>query len=124
MAYNLTRTEKETIIIYNEAASTARITTFNRAFIRKLLILCEALPNEATDKGPSPIGEYCFIIPKKMVRINGSLLLSEEVLKQRRANAAAMNKNKAKTTERIVKPENMINGSINIHLQYLPVKAP
>lgn len=78
MSYNLTREEQETIIIFNEAENTAHITTFNSALIRKFLALCEARPNEATVKGPSSINEYIFYIPKKWVKVNATLILSDD----------------------------------------------
>lgn len=93
MAYNLTRTEKETIIIFNKAENTARITTFNSALIRKLSALCEARPNEATGKGPSSIGEYSFTVLKKRIKVNAGNILTDEqkqVLSERGKNLSKL----------------------------------
>jgi hypothetical protein len=78
MSYNLTREEQETVIVFNEAENTAHITTFNGALIRKLTALCESRPNEATVNGPSSINEYIFNVPKKWIKVNASLILSDE----------------------------------------------
>lgn len=82
MVYNITKTEKETIIIFNEADNTADISTFNSALIRKLTALCKSRPNEATGKGPDQNGEFAFNIPKKWVRVNASLILTDDRRKE------------------------------------------
>ena len=78
MAYTLTNEERETVILFNEADKTASISTFNGALIRKLTALSETRPNEVTYEIANEHGEHKFIIPKKWVKVNASLILSDE----------------------------------------------
>ena len=78
MAYKLTKAEMETIIVFNEAESTASITTFNGILIRTLSALCAAHPYETSSEGPSCDGEYFFSIPRKHIKINAGRAISEE----------------------------------------------
>lgn len=78
MAYKLTKAEMETIIVFNEAESTASITTFNGILIRNLSALCAAHPDETSSEGPSRDGEYFFSIPRKHIKIHAGRIISEE----------------------------------------------
>lgn len=100
MPYNPTREEQETIIIFNESEQTAHICTFNGALIRKLSELCKTRPSECSGKEPNEIGEAVFDCPKKWIKVNASLILSEEQKQQRRDNMSQFHKNRLETPER------------------------
>ncbi len=94
MAYNLTNEEQETIIIFSEAESTAHITTFNGALIRKLTALCAARPDEATSKGPDQNGEYVFTVMKKWVKVNAGPTYTDEQINACKERASALHSKK------------------------------
>ncbi len=83
MPYKLTGYERETHILFNEEERTAHISTFNGTLIRKLTALCESRPDETTGKGPDQNGEYAFTIPKKWIRVNASLVMTDEQKQER-----------------------------------------
>lgn len=64
----LSKIEKETIILFNEAEPTAHITTANRALRRKLEKLCSETPLITRIREDENFGEY--ICPRKWIRVN------------------------------------------------------
>jgi hypothetical protein len=92
MAYNLTREEQETIIVFNESERTATVTTFNGALIRRLNGLCESRPSECSGRKTESEGEMYYEIPKKWVKVNPGLIMTDEQLQQRRDNLSRIKK--------------------------------
>lgn len=92
MAYKLTKEEQETIIVFNESESTATITTFNRSLIKRLNALCESRPSECSGYITESEGEMYYEVPKKWVKVNPGLIMTDESLQQRRNNCAKINK--------------------------------
>jgi len=90
MSYSLTKQEQETIILQNEAESTASVTTFNGVLIRKLVGLCETRPNDATYTGPDQHGEYAFTVPKSWIKVNPSRMISDAVREAKIKHGKAM----------------------------------
>ena len=72
---NLSNSEKETIILFNEAEDTARVETYHPRLLRQLrkVSTCEGVTCELDRKG---YGVY--IIPKSMINIRAPRQLSEE----------------------------------------------
>ena len=72
----LSKYEKETIILFNDAESTATVETCNKAWKNKMRALCSKSPDcilAFTD-------EHCdrYLIPKKWVRVQISRQISEQ----------------------------------------------
>lgn len=99
MSYEPSRIEQETIITFNESEQTAHISTINGALMRKLSELCKTRPSECSGKEPNEIGEAFYKVPKKWVKVNASLILSDGQKQQRRDNMSQFHKNKLKTSE-------------------------
>ena len=78
----LTKQEKETVNLFNEAGKTAQIETFNGRMIRKLAELSERRPEDCCKlSGPDPDGAYRYTFPTKWIKISApreARLLSEE----------------------------------------------
>lgn len=72
----LSRIEQETIILYNEAESTAEVFTYDQKLFHKLERLTEKYPGQITRTG-----ERQFIVPKACV------LIREPYSEERRAAA-------------------------------------
>lgn len=83
---SLSRVEQETIILFNEAEATASVYTYNGALKRKLSGLCEDRPEEARQTKDDGRGGLTFTVPKRWIKVNASIILTEE---QRRARAEA-----------------------------------
>jgi len=96
---SITNLERETIITFNESEQTAHICTFNGALIRKLSALCISRPSECSGREPNDIGEAFYDVPKRWIKVNASLILSDEQLQQRRDNMSQLHKNKLETPE-------------------------
>lgn len=88
----MTRLEQETIINFNEAEATANIYTHNGALIRKLDALADQRPEEAKRGRSFPDGGREFTVPKRWVKVNASLILTEEERERRRERAKATRK--------------------------------
>jgi hypothetical protein len=97
MARNLTNSERETSIIFNEADRTASVFTYNGALQRKLLKLCEERSDDAKHNRTNEFGGMEFTVPKKWIKINASLILSDE---QKQARSERAKANMAKLHER------------------------
>lgn len=77
MAVILSRLEQETIIVFNEQKTTAKVDTCNKKMQRELQKLAEERPQEVKR---GRCGEYAqtFEIPKKWVKIRANRILTEE----------------------------------------------
>lgn len=81
--YTYTAEERETVIVFNEKDSTARVCTANRAMYNNLKSLSEELPDECkcvNDDEVFPV----FIVPKKWVKIRKPKQMSEENIEKAR----------------------------------------
>lgn len=73
----LTREEKETIVLFNEAEDTMEVFTHNKALIRKLQKYAETSKEVKLKKVNEEEG-YTFILPKNWFNIRQPKQLSEE----------------------------------------------
>lgn len=73
----LTKTEQETIILFNEAETTASVYTHNASLLRLLQDLCQSYPAQANQSADNHYGGLTFEIPKKWVKITPPRVLSE-----------------------------------------------
>lgn len=74
---NLSRIEQETIILFNEAETTATIETHNGRLKRKLDRLATERPNEVTAQNGND-GARKYAVPKRWVTVNAPRVMSEE----------------------------------------------
>lgn len=74
----LTRAERETIIIFNEADTEAEVFTYNGKLTKKLDTLCSERPCECVFVKENKTGGRFYSIPKKWVRVNASRIMSDE----------------------------------------------
>ena len=74
---NLSRIEQETVILFNEAESTATIETYNGRLKRKLDRLATERPNEVTAQNGND-GARKYTVPKRWVTVNSPRVMSEE----------------------------------------------
>ncbi len=72
----LTRYEKETIVNWNEAESSASVYTFNRALQEQLLQACLDYPGQASCTADNGCGGLTFSLPKKWVKVRPPRTLS------------------------------------------------
>lgn len=72
----LTKQERETIIVFNEEESTAEVDTCNKALIKQLDSLSEKMPNVVVI-GEDEHGKR-YRLPKKWVKIRNPRQYSEE----------------------------------------------
>lgn len=79
MSYKLTKHERETIIIFNEAEQEATVTTYNGTLIKKLDSLCSIRPEEAQLTDTDSVGGKTYTIPKKWVKVNATRILDDDV---------------------------------------------
>jgi len=78
---NLSRIEQETILVFNEAESTATVQVYNAKLHRRL----EQLELERPDDVKHDYNGD-FIIPKSWIRINPGIILSDEERAKKREN--------------------------------------
>ena len=83
MKCRLTKYEKETIILFNEAEPTANIYTYNKALQNRLAKFSKANPNCARLVTAYPCGAVTYEVDKKRLSIRFTSPYSEE----RRAKA-------------------------------------
>lgn len=88
----MTRLEQETIINFNEAEPTATIYTHNGALTRKLEALADQRPEEAKRGRIFPDGGREYIVPKRWVKVNAGLILTQEERERRSERAKATRK--------------------------------
>lgn len=72
----LSGTERETIVLYNEAEAAASIYTHNAALCRQLSELCGTYPGQVRQTGDNGYGGLSFELPKKWVRITPPRVLT------------------------------------------------
>ena len=72
----LSGTERETIVLYNEAEAAASIYTHNTALCKQLSELCVAYPEQVRQTADNGYGGISFELPKKWVRITPPRVLS------------------------------------------------
>ena len=72
--YTVSKTEKETIILFNEEDDNAEIYTYNRKLISKL----KKHPTFVKLKEKDDAGAYTFVVPKDRMSIGIRKPLSEE----------------------------------------------
>lgn len=72
----LSKTEQETIILFNEAEAAASVYTHNAALCRQLAGLCAAYPEQVRQAGDNGHGGLSFELPKKWVRITPPRVLT------------------------------------------------
>lgn len=84
---SISRMEKETIILFNEAEASASVYTYNAALKRKLSGLCTTRPEEARQTKDDGRGGLTFEVPKRWVKVNPNIILTDEQ-RQARADAA------------------------------------
>ena len=73
----LLKVEQETIILFNEAETTASVYTHNAALQRVLLELCQTHPAQVRQTEDNRCGGLTFELPKKWVKISPPRALSE-----------------------------------------------
>lgn len=83
MKCRLTKYEKETIILFNEAEPTANIYTYNKALQNRLAKFSKANPNCASLVTAYPCGALSYEVDKKRLSIRFTSPYSDE----RRAKA-------------------------------------
>ena len=62
--------EKETVINFNEAESTASVYTCNEALKRQLLELCRSHPDQVFQTAANADGGLTFVLPKKWLKVS------------------------------------------------------
>lgn len=87
---HLTNYEKETVINFNEAESTASVYTCNEALKRQLLELCRSHPEQVRQTADNGRGGLTFTLPKKWIKVSPPRVLSPA----QRAVLERMNQNR------------------------------
>ncbi|NRE28748.1 hypothetical protein DBN74_16735 [Enterococcus faecalis] len=72
----LSGTERETIVLYNEAETAASIYTHNTSLCRQLSELCGTYPEQVRQTGDNGYGGLSFEMPKKRGRITPPRVLT------------------------------------------------
>ena len=70
MPIKLTNVEKETVLNYNEAESTASVYTHNEVLKRQLLELCQTHPEQVSQTADNGWGGLTFELPKKWLKVS------------------------------------------------------
>ena len=87
---SISRMEKETIILFNEAEASASVYTYNAALKRKLSGLCTTRPEGARQTKDDGRGGLTFEVPKRGIKVNPSRTLTVEQKKERAERAKAI----------------------------------
>ena len=74
----LTKIEKETIILFNEGESTARIYTYNAGLKKRLAAFSKKYPDLCQLEKPEHLGGVSYLIDKSRLSIRLQPLYSEE----------------------------------------------
>lgn len=82
--YKLTRYEKETIILFNEADKEAIVETYSKPLLRTLFAHAEKHPEVFHLEKDIGDGGYKFIVPKKYVTVRSPRKMTDE---QKQKNA-------------------------------------
>ena len=88
----MTRLEQETIINFNEDEPTATIYTYNGALTCKLEALADQRPAEAKRGRAFSDGGREYIVPKRWVKVNAGMILTQEERERRSERAKATRK--------------------------------
>lgn len=67
---NLTKYERETIILFNEAEDTAEVSTYNRRLQHRLDHLAKEHPGEVKRTKRGACGYTCYTLPKRLIAIH------------------------------------------------------
>lgn len=65
----LTKYERETIILFNEAEDTAEIATYNQYLKQQLNNLAKRYPHEVKQTKRGANGYRCYMLPKQLITI-------------------------------------------------------
>ena len=84
---SISKIEQETVILFNEAEASASVYTYNGALKRKLSGLCSTRPEEAQQTKDDGRGGLTFEVPKRWIKVNANIILTDEQ-RQARADAA------------------------------------
>lgn len=76
--------ERETIITYNEAEKTANVYTMNKALGVKLNGMAKEYPTLVKFVKEYPDGALEYTVPKKSIRVNKPIVLTDEQREKRR----------------------------------------
>ena len=76
--------ERETIITYNEAEKTANVYTMNKALGLKLNSMAKEYPTLVKFVKEYPDGALEYTVPKKSIRVNKPIVLTDEQREKRR----------------------------------------
>lgn len=76
--------ERETIITYNEKEKTANVYTTNKALCAKLKGMALEYPDLVKFVSAHPDGALEYTVPKKSVRVNKPIVLTDEQREKRR----------------------------------------
>ena len=72
----LSKLEKETIILANEAEPLASIYTYNPALKKRLLALCQSHPEQVRQTAANSLGGLTVELPKKWVKVSPPRVLT------------------------------------------------
>ena len=86
----VSKTERETVILFNEADAAASVYTYNGALKRKLTGLCATRPTEARQTKDDGRGGLTFEVPKRWIKVNASRILTAEQKEERAERARAI----------------------------------
>lgn len=75
---NLSKEERETIILYTEADDCAEVYTYNKKLINRLSKFCEGRPDEIQKIRESETGAVTYTVPRDWVRISPKRRMSNE----------------------------------------------
>lgn len=73
---NLSKIERESIFLFNEAEAAASIYTHNAALCRQLQELCAAYPGQVRQTTDNGYGGLTFELPKKWLKVAPPRVLS------------------------------------------------
>ena len=93
----LTRYEKETIILFNEEEATARVETFNGRLLRQLEKAANACEEVICEERHDDYGVY--ILPKKLITIHTPMRLSDEARAKLSERAKTLRVERLKTAQ-------------------------
>ena len=103
MSYTLSLYERETIINYNEAESSANIYTHNVALRNKLMKLSHTEPTMRIIRQGTDMIEV--EVPKKWIRVNPPRKLSEQTRLELKERMLALRESQCQNTEKGGKSE-------------------
>lgn len=88
----LTREERETVIVFNESDKEAEVFTYNGRMQRDLGKLAKERPDEVKCIKTNEEGASTYRIPKKWVKVRASRILTEDQMERAVEKARNMNK--------------------------------